>query len=551
MEISIRDQALLGCRRLLNQLNRDSSTPTFGCFDRRYWSWKLTDFPEATFQRNIKPLCWFMDQPEAKSYKDTIAENIKAGFKYALDIQHKDGSYDQAYPNEHSYGATAFLLPDLISAYKTIKDTFSENEKDQIENNLKSSANFLCEGAELHGFIANHLAGAALALKMSYQQFADEKYDQESKNILNSILDKQSDEGWFPEYYGADPGYQTLCMYYLAQIYQIERSTLLKKALEKSLYFLQFFIHPDGTFGGEYGSRRTEIYYPGGIALLASEFPIAASMLAYMKESIRTGNTINVLDIDMGNLAPLLSNYVTAAPIDKTKKNDHTLPLGEHDLTCVFPNAGIAVISKPTYYAVLGSSNGGVLKVFNKASGKLIHNDCGFLGETDSGKKFSNQTTDLSNPLEWKRSIFHTSASFFLIPTQSPTPFNYLLLRIANLTIMRVRIINEWVKKHLVGMLINKKSPLPLSIKRTVDFMENTINITDKIEKTGTIRINSLVSGIKFSSIHMASSRYFSPAQLELSDPDAIDVGSLEKNDVVERTITIDLQEISRIKNNE
>lgn len=81
--------------------------------------------------------------------------------------------------------------------------------------------------------------------------------------------------------------------------------------------------------------------------------------------------------------------------------------------------------------------------------------------------------------------------------------------------------------------------------------MENTINITDKIEKTGTIRINSLVSGIKFSSIHMASSRYFSPAQLELSDPDAIDVGSLEKNDVVERTITIDLQEISRIKNNE
>ena len=135
MEISIRDQALLGCRRLLNQLNRDPSTSTFGCFDRRYWAWKLIDFPEATFQRNIKPLCWFMDQPEAKSYRDTITENIKAGLLYALGIQHIDGSFDQAYPNEHSYGATAFLLPDLISAYETIKDKCSENEKKRIEIN--------------------------------------------------------------------------------------------------------------------------------------------------------------------------------------------------------------------------------------------------------------------------------------------------------------------------------------------------------------------------------------------------------------------------------
>lgn len=551
MEISIRDQALLGCRRLLNQLNRDPSTPTFGCFDRRYWAWKLVDFPEATFQRNIKPLCWFMDQPEAKSYSDTIALNIKAGLLFTLGIQHKDGSYDQAYPNEHSYGATAFLLPDLISAYEKIKDTCSENGKNRIENSLKSSADFLSKGAELHGFIANHLAGAALALKMSHQLLNDEKYDRKSKIVLDSILDKQSDEGWFPEYGGADPGYQTLCMYYLAQVYQIDHSGQIQYAIEKSLQFLQYFIHPDGTFGGEYGSRRTEIYYPGGIALLSTEFPIAASMHAFMKESIKLGNTVNLLDIDMGNLAPLLSNYVTAAAFDDAQKSDHCLPIVEQYLNRVFHDAGLVVISKPAYYAIFGSSNGGVLKVFSKTSRKLIYDDCGYLGETGDGKKFSNQTTHLSNQLEWKGSVLNTTSSFYLIPTQSPSPFNYLLLRIANLTIMRVQIFNELVKKLLVKMLINKKSAIPLTINRTVDFRENTIHITDKIERTGTIRINTLVSGIKFSSVHMASSRYFTPIQLEVPDQETIDFEPLLRNGFIVRELIIDLQKTTSAKNNE
>ena len=55
MKIPIRTQALISCQRLLSQLNRDPATSTTGCFDRRYWGWKLTDFPEATFQRNVAP----------------------------------------------------------------------------------------------------------------------------------------------------------------------------------------------------------------------------------------------------------------------------------------------------------------------------------------------------------------------------------------------------------------------------------------------------------------------------------------------------------------
>jgi len=547
MNISIRDQAILACRRLLSQLNRDPATPTYGCFDRRYWAWKLVDFPEATFQRNIQSLCWFMDQPEIKDSVNLV-ESIKAGLLYTLEIQHQDGSFDQAYPNEHSYGATAFLLPDLITAYQKIKENLSQNERTFTENKLMRSADFLYKGAELHGFIANHLAGAALALLKSHQLFGDIKYKSKSNNLVDRIIETQSSEGWYQEYNGADPGYQTLCMYYLAQIFQIDHSDKLHESLERSLHFLQFFIHPDGTFGGEYGSRRTEIYYPGGIAILSSVFPAAAEMHSYMKESIRTGNTVNLIDIDMGNLAPLLSNYIAAVSIKKSASAGSYLPIKQKEITRFFKSAGLAIIANPAYYAVLGISNGGVLKIFNKKTNILVYDDCGLLGETSNGHKFSSQITNLNNPIKWDGNIFETTSTFNKIPSQNPTPFNYLLLRTANLTLMRCRFLNEAVKKVFVKLLINKKSPIPLRRIRKIEFKQNTIHITDKIERTGPIQIKTLIQGYKFSTIHMASARYFTPAQFAARELSIIDIEALQKNGSTTQSIIVDLDKNSQVR---
>jgi len=546
MNISIRDQAILACRRLLSQLNRDPATSTYGCFDRRYWAWKLVDFPEATFQRNIQSLCWFKDQPEANG-SNILVEFIKAGLLYAFEIQHKDGSFDQAYPNEHSYGATAFLLPDLITAYLKIKENLSQEEKTFTENRLMRSADFLYKASELHGFIANHLAGAAFALLKSHQLFGEIKYKSKSRKIINRIIENQSGEGWYQEYNGADPGYQTLCMYYLAQISQIEHSDTLHESLERSLHFLQFFIHPDGTFGGEYGSRRTEIYYPGGIAILAQEFPVAAEMHTFMKESIRTGNTVNLIDIDMGNLAPLLSNYIAAASIKEGASTDSTLPIKQKEFTQIFRSAGIAITANLAYYAILGISNGGVLKVFNKKMNTLVYDDCGLLGETSDGNKFSSQITNLNNPTKWENNIFETTSSFNKISSKFPTPFNYLLLRIANLTFMRCRFLNEAVKKVLVKLLINKNHPIPLRRIRKIEFKQNTIHIADKIERTGPIHIKTFTQGNKFSTIHMASARYFTPSQLAPRKLSMIDIEALQKTGSATQSIIIDLDKNSQV----
>ena len=272
-------------------------------------------------------MAWYLDQLPEES-RPPLVETIKAGLEFALNIQHKDGSFDQAYPNEHSYGATAFLLPDLINAYERISDAFTSTEQSDILKKFHRSANHLLRAKELHGFISNHLAGAAFALLRASQVLEEPQFLQKSREIVRTILENQSGEGWFMEYDGADPGYQTLCMYYLAQIYAVEPGEGLGKGLADSLQFLQYFIHPDGTFGGEYGSRRTEIFYPGGIAPLANNFPLAAAIQEKMVPSIEKGTTVTLADVDMGNTAPLLSNFILAESVgEKHHKTEILLPL--------------------------------------------------------------------------------------------------------------------------------------------------------------------------------------------------------------------------------
>jgi len=539
MEITLREQILVSCRHLLSHLNRDPASASFGCFDRRYWAWKLTDFPESTFQRNVAPLAWYMNQPEAKN-KSAIGRWIKQALLFTTRIQHRDGSFDQAYPFEHSYGATAFLLPDLITAYDAISDTLKEKERAYILKSLWKAADRLTTGSEKHDFIANHLAGAAFGLYKASNLLNNKKYLYKCNLIVDKILAKQSNEGWFPEYGGADPGYQTLCMYYLAQIFRAVPSDELRDALKTSLQFLQYFAHPDGTFGGEYGSRRTEIYYPGGIALLADQFPLAAALNDPMKASITEGTTTTVMDVDVGNLAPLLSNYILALEAPDSLTTFDPLPMDKNDIHQYFDLAGIAIHGNNHYYTIIGVSNGGVTKIYQRNPKRIILDDCGLLGTTQRGNLVTSQVSDPQAKIVVDDKTIQISTRLGFISSTSPNPANYLLLRLANLTFMRIPFLNEWIKKLLVNILIKKEDFLPIQRTRRIEFGQAKITVVDRINKDVSTDIIQLQMALKFSAIHMASSRYFSPSQCDIGDAINLDCDVLNHTGNITQSLQID-----------
>ncbi len=113
---------------------------------------------------------------------------------------------------------------------------------------------------EEHGFISNHRAAAASALYLTSKHCERINAIDQAKEIIREIISHQTKEGAFLEYESSDPGYQSLCVYYLALCYRWSKSKALLESLEKAVEFLSFFVHPDGTVGGEYGSRNTEIF---------------------------------------------------------------------------------------------------------------------------------------------------------------------------------------------------------------------------------------------------------------------------------------------------
>lgn len=530
MKNSLKEQITNACLHLLSEINRDPTSSSYGCFDRRYWAWKLTDFPEATFQRNLSPLSWYLQQQRSENHGQFIVEIIKSGLEFTFKVQHRDGSFDQAYPHEHSFGATGFLLPDLVTAYQGIRLDCGDSEMQLFEAGLRRAAEFLTRSSEQHGLISNHLAGAAFGLFKSGDLFHENRFTNQAQVLLDLILSNQSQEGWFPEYGGADPGYQTLCMHYLAQIYILKPSEELKKALEKSLDFLKYFAHPDGTFGGEYGSRRTEIYYPGGVALLANEFPDAANLNKFMLASIEAGNTVTLADVDLGNTAPLLTSYILAVDSGTSIKNPRALPFQELVLNKDFLQAGFAVRSRQNYYLILGASNGGVAKVFNKKSGNLVFDDCGVYGVTEKRIKLTTQSTQLDNLLHTSNDSLECRSGFYSIKDSIPNPQNYLLLRLMNLTLMRIGFLNEYVKRLMVRVLVKNNTRINLSRTRILKLNPQSIDISDTFTNSGKVQLKWLSQGFKFTAIHMASARYFAPAQANPPDTQILDHASLNLN---------------------
>jgi len=499
------------CRHLLSAQDRDPFSASYGCFDRRFWGWKLVDFPEATFQRNVYPLAWCLKNsrpgPELEA---VLVDSIAAGLRYAAQIQHGDGSFDQAFPHEHSWGATAFLLQPLLEAFRILADLRPDAAQQDSRGALSAAADFLCKHEETHGHIANHLAGGALALYSAGDFFSEPRFRARADGLLDKILSAQSSEGWFIEYEGADPGYQTLCVYYLAQIYRQRPSRELRMALERSVGFLAHFIHPDGTYGGEYGSRRTAVYYPGGLALLADEFPLAASMTQFMLKSIAEQRTVTVQDVDMGNLAPLLSNYVLALEAGCRQDIElPRLPWEEDTVKADFPEAGLFVRGSGRYYALVGASNGGVLKVFDRQRRTNLWNDAGYIGQDTKGRWLTTQMTVLGRPVTTEANSISLEVPFYGMRRELPDPWRFVLLRLLNLTVMRSITLGNWIKAILANLLIVGKRPLPVSLKRTVTFLPEAVTVDDEVTGNASLRLKWLSYGRPFVAIHMASAKYF------------------------------------------
>ena len=229
----------------MSLIDRDTTSKSLGLGDRYFWAWGLTDFGNATFQGCVHGLSkiWVSGLWPYESSEEFFITRIQSIFG-TKSITRKDGSLEEAFPNEGSYCVTALVAFDFLVTLDLLKNILDSYQKKDLIEVVRPLINFLIKSDETHAIISNHLATAVAALVRWDILVNDPPAFNKAEHLTDRILKNQSDEGWFKEYEGPDPGYQTLCLHYLVDAHLQRCDLNLFEPIAKSIRFLQYFAHP-------------------------------------------------------------------------------------------------------------------------------------------------------------------------------------------------------------------------------------------------------------------------------------------------------------------
>ncbi len=492
--------------RILALGDTDTLSPTYGLMDRQYWAWKLIDFPNATFQGAVNGLSVLLEDGHLAEEAQTraILSRITAMFAGVGRITRRDGSLEEAMPFERSYCVTALVAFDMLKALEQKKVAAHLKDHFNAPAMIAPLISFLIGSDESHGMISNHLATAAAALHLWHAREGDNAAKAKGDALIARILERQSPEGWFVEYGGADPGYQTLCLSHLVETAHITDSDELWQAMGRSLEFLNYFVHPDGSLGGLYASRNTRVYYPAGIAALAERFPLAYAINRRMQASITASTTVPLAAIDGPNLMPLFNNYCAALREKEHTDSSKTIATSSPgNFRKEFKHAGIVVDKGARHYTIASTRKGGVVYHWRQAETVVI--DAGLVVEDERGRRFTSQSDATDNEVIIEGNAISIKGELRLYNHPLPDAFRFLILRTLSLTVMRVPPLNALIKKLLASFLMRPHKTSAGAFQRTITLGE-ALSISDEWTNQN---LRRLTIESPFSVIHMASQGYW------------------------------------------
>ncbi|MCP4367454.1 MAG: hypothetical protein GY797_04960, partial [Deltaproteobacteria bacterium] len=233
-----------------------------------------------------------------------------------------------------------------------------------------------------------------------------------------------------------------------------------------------------------------------------------------MRQSIEQPTTVTLDTMDESNLVPMFNAYCWAAEVFEKRKEENNVdaPLHKPCLPCldadswrrVFTEAGLVVEKRPESYCIISLCKGGVCYSFR---GKKAHIDTGVVARDKKGRLYSSQAYQPDNEIVWKEDKVYITSQLVRMHTQLPTPLQFLILRLLNITVMRNRKIGNVIKKFLVQFLITGNKRSPVRNHRTISFGEG-FKIIDEWSGDNT-DFERIMSDAPFSAIHMASQGYW------------------------------------------
>lgn len=483
--------------RLLALYNADHTHPLLGCGDRRYWAWKLIDFPNGTFQGAASGLARLVAHdllPQGMD-ADAITARVDAMIVVIPHLTDRNGALAEALPNEASFCVTGLVLGDCLDALNVLGERIAPGRRGELLDALAPLAAFLHLQDEHHGMISNHLASSALGMVRWANATGETRALDRAGLWLDRIRARASNEGWMVEYDGADPGYQSWCTSALVGIAAETDAFDLSDLIGRSFGFLNQFAFPDGSFANGCGARMTRFLFAGGAEAWARQHSDAARLARFARLHAETLAHVGLDCVDEPNLAPFFNDRVLAATAFAPLPDG---PLaGSEDAG--FAQAGLLIRTGQAGTATVNVHRGGWV-AFSRSDG-LVALHCDPAAQATDGQVLRPVTGRIVTETA---DLITIEADLEPVQRMLPTPFKFVVLRVLSLTVFRWLALGNWVKRTLARVLMQETGKVVGQVRRQIDLDAGTV--TDEIT-AGTAQL--IEDTRQFSPKHMASQGYW------------------------------------------
>lgn len=498
-------EAIAQIPKLLTLLDRNPHSPTYGCFDRNFWHYKIIDFPSGMAQEFVWPLAlaYDTDIPNNPFHRQpALRDWVEAGILYAARSGHPDGSCDDYFPYERAGGAAAFSLLACVESY-----TLLGLKNPAALHFFGQRADWLAHHQE-SGRLTNHQALIVLCLELVARLLQTERWHQSKQERLEQVLSWQNPEGWFQEYEGCDPGYHTLTISCLARLYELTPTNRLKDAIAKAVALAAHFVHPDGSYGGEYTSRNTYNFFPHGFELVGKWMPEALSINDQFLKGLAKGLAPayaddHIIGHHTWNYLLAWRDFVLERPPLKPR------PQGRFWLR----EGGILIERRQNTELYLALNKGGVFKLFRDE--QLVASDTQFSLQIQEGSSLKNAVGHLVSryKIEVSEEEILIRGSLGWAKQKQMNSLNLMILRVVMLTFGRF--FPNLIRKSLQKILITGKKSAPFSFSRQLRWQNGQWHVLDELHSESWEKVISGGIGCDQTSIYVVMSRTFQMGQLQ------------------------------------
>lgn len=524
--------------RVLASVDRNPFSPSYGCCDRQYWHYRTAAFPSEMYQEAALPLAqaFAVARPGSAWHGEPrLAEAAVAAMQFSRRNAHADGSADDYYPFERALGAVVFSLVAQSEAYRLL--AFDDAE---LKRFFARRAEWIV-GHDESGRLTNHHALAALALWRTAKLVDSQALRRAALDRVEQVLRWQSSEGWFDEYGGADPGYQTVTIECLAKLRLEAQLPHLDEPLHRAVGFARHFMNLDDCIGGVYGSRGTHHFYPAGCELLASESVEAADMADGFLRSL-VNHTEARFDDDrmyvhrLGSLFDAYGHWSPTRAVADRNATAASLPQGLNMRH--FPQAGIVVADRTASDGldddaiaklIVSQARGGTFQFARRSHGEANRfemrqiADAGLVVEFDDGRIAVSQMHGLE-----RNTATATSTNDELLEVQTTralqykrferaTPLKQAALHVGMATVGRLA--RGLVRKLLQRRVISGGGIAPLTVRRRITWngrsAQERLVVVDELTLAGSGSVRKLAFASDLQAAYTAAAEVFSPNLLQ------------------------------------